>query len=72
VGLQLWNLVSQRAGRLKALHWGSALWISGCLLAMVLLTLDTALGAPTAPANLMRLGALVATILVVGLGASTA
>jgi GPH family glycoside/pentoside/hexuronide:cation symporter len=26
VGLQLWNLVSQRSGRLKALHWGSALW----------------------------------------------
>jgi GPH family glycoside/pentoside/hexuronide:cation symporter len=72
VGLQLWNLVSQRSGRLKALHWGSALWIGGCLLDMVLLPLDTALGAPTAPANLWRLGALVATILVVGLGASTA
>jgi len=72
VGLQLWNLVSQRAGRLTALHWGSALWISGCLLAMVLLPLDAGLGAPTAPANLWRLGALVATILVVGLGASTA
>ena len=72
VGLQLWNLVSQRSGRLKALHWGSALWIGGCLLAMVLLPLDAALGAPTAPANLLRLGALVATILVVGLGASTA
>ena len=72
VGLQLWNLVSQRAGRITALHWGAALWISGCLLAMVLLPLDTALGAPTAPANLLRLAALVAAILVVGLGASTA
>ena len=72
VGLQLWNLVSQRAGRLTALHWGSGLWITGCLLAMVLVPLDSALGAPTAPANLLRLAALVGAIVVVGLGASTA
>jgi GPH family glycoside/pentoside/hexuronide:cation symporter len=72
VGLQIWTSVAHRRGRLRALHWGTWLWIGGCLMAMVLLPLDPALAPTASPDNLLRLVLLLGAILVVGLGASTA
>ncbi|MEB3325235.1 MAG: MFS transporter [Cyanobacteriota bacterium] len=72
VGLQLWTLVSHRQGRLRALAWGAGLWVAGCLGAMLLVPLDTGLPPLGSLANQLRLLALVAAILVVGLGAATA
>jgi GPH family glycoside/pentoside/hexuronide:cation symporter len=72
VGLQVWNGVCHRQGRLRALQIGAWLWISGCLAAMLLVPLDASFGPTGSTTNLIRLGLLVVTILVVGLGASTA
>jgi GPH family glycoside/pentoside/hexuronide:cation symporter len=72
VGLQIWNRVSHRRGRVQALHWGTWLWIGACLLAMVLPPLDAALAPFGSFANGLRLALLVMAILIVGLGASTA
>jgi len=72
VGLQIWNRYSHQQGRIKALHRGTALWIGGCLLAMVLIPLDANLSPLGSTTNGLRLAALVAAIVVVGLGASTA
>jgi GPH family glycoside/pentoside/hexuronide:cation symporter len=72
VGLQVWTAVAHRHGRIRALHWGTWLWISGCLAAMVLIPLDAAIAPLGSWANGLRLMALVAAILLVGLGASTA
>jgi GPH family glycoside/pentoside/hexuronide:cation symporter len=72
VGLQIWTRVSHHRGRIQALHWGTCLWIAGCLMAMVLLPLDTAIAPTGSPGNLLRLSMLVGAIVVVGLGASTA
>ncbi|WP_216910255.1 MFS transporter [Synechococcus sp. CCY 0621] len=72
VGLQLWTGVARQRGRLTALHWGTTLWIAACLMAMLLVPLDAAIGPTASSGNLLRLCALVVTILIVGLGASTA
>jgi GPH family glycoside/pentoside/hexuronide:cation symporter len=72
VGLQIWNEVSHHHGRIRALHLGAWLWIGGCAAAMLLIPLDASLSPTGSAANLLRLAMLVATILVVGLGASTA
>ena len=72
LGLWLWTEVSHRYGRVQALHWGAFLWMGGCLLAMVLLPLDPAVAPTGSLANLVRLICLIGTILLVGLGASTA
>ena len=72
VGLQLWTSVSHRRGRIRALVWGSGLWVAGCLSAMVLAPLDAAIAPLGSLGNGLRLSLLVATILLVGLGASTA
>jgi GPH family glycoside/pentoside/hexuronide:cation symporter len=71
-GLQLWTLVSHRQGRLRALAWGAGFWVTGCLGAMLLIPLDAQLAPLATLSNQLRLAALVAAILVVGLGASTA
>ena len=71
-GLQLWTLVSHRQGRLRALAWGAAFWVTGCLAAMLLHPLDPQIAPLASFSNQIRLAALVAAILVVGLGASTA
>ena len=65
VGLQLWSLLSNRRGRIKALHWGGGLWIAACLLSMLFPVLP-------AGANAAQLAPLIGLILLVGLGASTA
>jgi GPH family glycoside/pentoside/hexuronide:cation symporter len=72
VGLQIWNRYSHHQGRIKALHRGTALWIGGCLLAMVLVPLDADLSPVGSAANALRLAALLIAIMVVGVGASTA
>ena len=72
LGLQVWTAMSHRRGRLHALRWGTGLWITGCLLAMVLLPLDGATGPLDSVANVIRLISLVGVIMLVGLGASTA
>jgi GPH family glycoside/pentoside/hexuronide:cation symporter len=71
-GLQLWTLVSHRQGRLRALAWGAGFWVTGCLAAMLLNPLDGQVGPLASFSNQLRLVALVAAILVVGVGASTA
>ncbi|KEF41153.1 MAG: sugar transporter [Cyanobium sp. CACIAM 14] len=71
-GLQIWTGFARRRGRLPALHAGTAFWITGCLLAMVLMPMDTAVGPTGSTGNLLRLAMLLGTILIVGLGASTA
>ncbi len=72
VGLQIWTHVSHRHGRVQALHWGTRLWIGGCLMAMLLVPLDAGLAPTGSPVNLLRLSLLILAILLVGLGASTA
>jgi len=72
VGLQIWTRVAAVRGRVQALHWGTWLWIAGCLAAMVVLPLDPAIAPIGSLGNLLRLGLLLIAILLVGLGASTA
>jgi GPH family glycoside/pentoside/hexuronide:cation symporter len=71
-GLQVWTLVAHRQGRLRALAWGAGFWVTGCLVAMLLVPLDAQLGPLANLSNQLRLGALLGAILLVGLGASTA
>ena len=71
-GLWVWNGVSRRGGRIRALHLGSALWIGGCALAMVLPPLNAAITPLGSAGNIARLVLLVGTIVVAGLGASCA
>ncbi|MEX1317574.1 MAG: MFS transporter [Synechococcaceae cyanobacterium] len=71
-GLWIWNGVCRRAGRVRALQLGSALWISGCLLAMVLPPLNPAVAPFGSPDNALRLVLVLLTIVLAGLGASTA
>jgi GPH family glycoside/pentoside/hexuronide:cation symporter len=72
VGLQLWTSVSHRKGRIRALQWGSGLWVVGCLAAMLLAPLDAAISPLGSATNGLRLAMLIGAILLVGLGASTA
>jgi GPH family glycoside/pentoside/hexuronide:cation symporter len=76
LGLQLWSLVANRRGRVRALRWGGGLWIGACLLALILtpLALDGADGMAmvASSVNLPRFALLLGTIVIVGLGASTA
>jgi len=71
-GLQIWSRVSYHRGRVLALRWGGGLWIASCLVAMVLVPLDAAVSPLGSMANGLKLVALVVTILVLGVGASTA
>ena len=71
-GLWIWNRTCHRHGRLAALRSGTWLWIGACLVAMVLPPLDSALLPTASAANLVRLALLVGTIMVAGIGASSA
>ncbi len=64
VGLQVWSVLSNRFGRIKALGWGSSIWIAACLLSMTL--------APLTDNSLVALIPVIGLIMLVGLGASTA
>ncbi|MFM7086402.1 MAG: MFS transporter [Cyanobium sp.] len=71
-GLWLWNAVSHHRGRLTALRWGGLLWIAACLLVMVLQPLQASLPAFGSWGNPLKLLALLLTIMLAGVGASTA
>lgn len=71
-GLQLWSRVAGRHGRVCALRWGTGLWITGCLGASLLVPLDGSTAPLGSFSNGISLGLLVLTIMVTGLGASTA
>jgi GPH family glycoside/pentoside/hexuronide:cation symporter len=64
VGLQVWSVLSNRHGRIKALGWGSSIWIAACLLSMTL--------APLTESSVLSLIPVIGLIMLVGLGASTA
>ena len=71
-GLWLWTVVAHHRGRVHALRWGGGLWIAGCLLVMVLQPLDPAVAAMGSAGNAIKLIALLFTIVLAGMGASTA
>lgn len=71
-GLWLWSAVARHRGRLTALRLGGSLWIAACLLVMVLQPLEAGQPLLSSPHNLFWLGALVVTIALAGVGASTA
>ena len=71
-GLWVWTAVCHRSGRLRALHLGTWLWIAACLSAMVLPAMEAGIAPLGSLANGLRFAALLATIMVAGLGASTA
>jgi GPH family glycoside/pentoside/hexuronide:cation symporter len=71
-GLWLWNTVAQSRGRLAALRYGSGLWMAGCLVVMVLQPLDASAPAFGSPGNVLKMLALLATIVTAGVGAATA
>jgi GPH family glycoside/pentoside/hexuronide:cation symporter len=71
-GLWIWNRVCHRQGRLVALRNGTALWIGACLVAMLLPPLQASVAPLGDLSNLLRLGLLLATIMVAGIGASSA
>ncbi|WP_353292713.1 MFS transporter [Synechococcus sp. M16CYN] len=64
-GLQLWSFLSNRYGRLKSLGWGSGIWITSCILSMMLSPIQE-----YSPST--ALIPIVGLIMLVGLGASTA
>ena len=65
VGLQIWSLFSNRFGRLSALRWGSGFWIIACLFSIVIKPLPDGF-------TPLQLAPLLAMIIFVGFGASTA
>ncbi|MCU0529606.1 MAG: MFS transporter [Cyanobium sp. Prado107] len=71
-GLWIWNGVSRYSGRVRALQLGSWLWIGACALAMVLPPLNPDVAPIGSPGNSLRLALLIVTIVLAGLGASTA
>jgi GPH family glycoside/pentoside/hexuronide:cation symporter len=64
-GLQLWSLLSNRHGRIKALAWGASIWIVACLLSMLLQPVETG-------SSFTAYLPIVSLIMLVGLGAATA
>lgn len=79
LGLQLWSVVANRRGRVLALRFGAGIWITACLIALLVIPMLPLSTAPPIPggavltgANLLRFFALLSTILLMGLGASTA
>ena len=75
-GLQFWSIYSNRFGRIKALYKGGFLWISACLIAMVLppIASNFSLNEIFIIYNIesFKMILLLITILAVGFGASTA
>ena len=71
-GLWLWNGVARSRGRLTALRWGGVLWVAGCVLVLLLPPLDPSTAPLGSTANILRLLALLGTIVISGVGAATA
>ncbi len=76
LGLQVWSLYSNRYGRISALYLGGALWISACLIAMILPPLSPGFNSQVYINFInfenLKLLFLVIIILIVGFGASIA
>ncbi len=77
IGLQIWRFLSNRNSRIKILQWGGYLWITGCLIAMVLPPLSEGGNLTTELISIggnngLRLFILLGSILLAGFGASTA
>ena len=64
-GLQIWSLLANRIGRVATLRWGGTLWISACLISLLLPPVQAGVG-------VMGMVPLISLIVMVGLGASTA
>jgi GPH family glycoside/pentoside/hexuronide:cation symporter len=71
-GLWIWNGVAHHQGRIRAFQWGAGLWIAGCTAAMLLPPLDGSVGPTASAANGLKLALLLITMVVAGIGASTA
>ncbi len=72
IGLQVWSFYSNRYGRISALYLGGSLWITGCLIAMFLPPINPESYIANAGQDIVRMILLIATIVLVGFGASTA
>ncbi|MFO7630759.1 MAG: MFS transporter [Prochlorococcaceae cyanobacterium] len=72
LGLWVWNAVSHHRSRLVALRLGTGFWVAGCLAVMVLPPLATDVSPIGSLPNLLKLVALLTTIISAGFGASTA
>ena len=76
IGLQVWSLFSNKFGRISALYWGGFIWISACIIAMCLPALAPNTTIETLAnfnnKEILKLIALIVTIILVGFGASTA
>jgi len=76
LGLQVWSFYSNKFGRISALFFGGRLWITACIIAMLLppLSPSAASSGLFAISDLegLKMIALITTILIVGFGASTA
>ncbi|MCP9774009.1 MFS transporter [Cyanobium sp. WAJ14-Wanaka] len=71
-GLWVWNGVAYRQGRILALRWGTGIWIGACILAMLIPPLDGSISPIGSHSNSLHLALLVLTIVLAGIGASTA
>tara|TARA_X000000368_G_C22788178_1_gene604678 strand:- start:25 stop:753 length:729 start_codon:yes stop_codon:yes gene_type:complete len=72
LGLQVWSFYSNKYGRIKALKRGGIIWISGCLIAMILPPLSNDFVINNLNIDSIKMLVLFITILFVGFGASTA
>ena len=76
LGLQFWSLYSNKFGRIKALNKGSILWISACLISIILPPISSQHSLNNLSImthfDILKLILLFATILFIGFGASTA
>ena len=72
LGLQVWSFYANKYGRIKALKSGGIIWISGCLIAMILPPLSNSFVINNLNLDSIKMLVLFITILFVGFGASTA
>ncbi|AAQ00448.1 MULTISPECIES: MFS transporter [Prochlorococcus] len=76
VGLQFWSLYSNKNGRIKALFKGSFIWITACLIAMILPPISSGVDFQSLlildNSQSWKMVMLLITILCLGFGASTA
>ena len=72
LGLQIWSFFSNKYGRIKALKRGGLIWITGCLIAIILPPLSDNFAINSLNIDTIKMLVLFITILSIGFGASTA
>ena len=72
LGLQVWSFYANKYGRINALKRGGAIWMTGCLIAMILPPLSNNFEIYIFNLDFIKMSVLFITILFVGFGASTA